>query len=575
MIQNPTVKSLYRFMATNWTICGTCDFQHITKSSVCWCSECDEGLCHECSEHHSIFKATRGHSTIAIDDYKKLPSTILEITHTCKDHNEKIHIYCKQHDCPCCKKCIVETHNECKEFVDIDDVVKNVKSSNAFVDIEHTLVDISENIKRIRKDREVNLIAIQETRKKVESEIKMTKLKIVSYLDRLQEDILSKLSETEESESKRIQKLLTLVQQTEKDVTEYQHNMASIKQYASDLQAFLILKHIEHDVEEKDTFIQRLVKNKDLNLTTLSWKISSGVENFQTSLKKFGNIVVESKSSGITIASRKDKQAQIMVMAPSTISLDKIKLKLKKTVSTRGTNITGCSLFSNGTMIFSSYEHKKIIVLTTDGSWDRINYQWQTFDVKQIDGRLLAITTGYEGDRIILRDLLERKTKKIIEVGVSNDGIAVSGDWLYFCARKNGLMRVNIIDGSISEVVKEPMSGCAYIAVFDMHLYFTNKLRNTVTCCDLEGNIKWIFKDESTLSFPLGISVDNYCNIYVVGNEFSRVVVISPDGKQSKVILSSTDGLDCPQVLHYNRENNQLLVGNKSRHAFLFGVIFE
>ncbi|XP_052087362.1 transcription intermediary factor 1-beta-like [Mytilus californianus] len=349
-------------MATNWTICGTCDFRHITKPSVFWCSECDEGLCQECTEHHIISKATRGHNTISIDEYKKLPSTILEITQTCKHHNEKFQIYCNKHDCPCCKKCIVVIHNECKELIDIEDIIKDVKSSNAFVDIEHTLAEMSENIKRIRKDREQNMTEIKETREKVESEIKMTKLKIVSYLDKLQEDILEELGETEISESKRIQKLLTSVQQMEKNVTEYQHNIANIKQHASDLQAFLVLKRIEHDVEEKDKFIQTLMKNKHLNHATLSWKISSDLQNFQTSLATFGNIVVESKSSGITIARRKDKQAQIMVMATSPISLDKIELKLKATVFTRGNPITGCSLFLDGKMIFSSYEDKKVYV---------------------------------------------------------------------------------------------------------------------------------------------------------------------------------------------------------------------
>ncbi|CAC5413521.1 unnamed protein product [Mytilus coruscus] len=563
-------------MATNWTICGTCDFRHITKPSVFWCSECDEGLCHECTEHHSISKATRGHSTVSIDEYKKLPSTILEITQTCKDHNEKFQIYCNKHDCPCCKKCIVETHNKCKELIDIDDVVKDVKSSNAFVDIEHTLAEISENIKRIRKDREENLTSIKETRENVESEIKMTKLKIVSYLDKLQEDILKELIETEELESKLIHKSVTSVQQTEKDVTEYQNKIVNIKQHASDLQAFLVIKQIEHDVEEKDKIIKALVKNKDFNHVTLSWKINSGVQNFLTSLATFGKIVVESKSSDITIARRKNKQAQIMVMASVPLFLDNIELKLKKTVSTRGNDITGCSLFSNGKMIFSSYKDKKVVVLRNDGSKPgKIKSKFQTFDVEQIDENLIAITTGYEGGNIIFADLLERKTKKIIDVDVSNDGIAVYGGWLYFSARKNGLMRVNIIDGSIREVVYKPMCGCAYIAVFGNNIYFTNKSENTVTCSDLEGNVKWIFKDESILSFPLGISLDHYGNVYVVGNEFSNVVVISPDGKRSKIILSSADGLDCPQVLHYNRENNQLLVANQNENAFLFNVTFK
>ncbi|CAC5373482.1 unnamed protein product [Mytilus coruscus] len=156
-------------MATNWSVCGICDFRQITKPSVIWCSECDEGLCHECTEHHSISKATRGHSTVSIDEYNKPPLTILEITQTCKDHNEKFQIYCNKHDCPCCKKCIVETHNECKELIDIDDVVKDVKCSNAFEDIEHTLAEISENLIRFGKDREENLKAMKETRENIES----------------------------------------------------------------------------------------------------------------------------------------------------------------------------------------------------------------------------------------------------------------------------------------------------------------------------------------------------------------------------------------------------------------------
>ncbi|VDI12816.1 Hypothetical predicted protein [Mytilus galloprovincialis] len=222
------------------------------------------------------------------------------------------------------------------------------------------------------------------------------------------------------------------------------------------------------------------------------------------------------------------------------------------------------------------YEDKKISVFTPSGAFlSKSDYQWQTFDVEQIDGSLLAISTGYQGGRIILRDRLSAKTKNIMKVDIPNDGIAVSDGWLYFCARKNGLMRVNIKDGLMCKVVTEPMSGCAYIAVFNNNLYFTNKSKNTVTCSDLEGHVKWIFKDESILSFPLGISLDQNGNIYVVGNKCSNVVVISPDGKHSKVILSSADGLDRPQVLHYNRENNRVLVANESGHAFIFNVTFK
>ncbi|CAG2256329.1 unnamed protein product [Mytilus edulis] len=220
-------------------------------------------------------------------------------------------------------------------FVDIDDVVKNVKSSNAFVEIEHTLAEISENIKRITKDREENLKSIKETREDIESEIKMAKQKIVNYLDQLQEDILKELSVSVVTERNQIRKLLTSVQQTEKDVTEYQNNLANIKQHASDLQAFLYLKQIEQDVDGKDKLIQTLVENKNLNCTTLSWNVSSNVQSFQTCISTFGEIVVESKLSSISMGSRKNKQAQL--------TIDSLEHKSKKTENLRGRNITDCS----------------------------------------------------------------------------------------------------------------------------------------------------------------------------------------------------------------------------------------
>ncbi|CAG2200590.1 unnamed protein product [Mytilus edulis] len=61
-------------MASNWSVCGVCDYRHITKPSVVWCSECDEGLCDECKDHHSISKGTRNHDTVSITTYQKLPN---------------------------------------------------------------------------------------------------------------------------------------------------------------------------------------------------------------------------------------------------------------------------------------------------------------------------------------------------------------------------------------------------------------------------------------------------------------------------------------------------------------------
>ncbi|CAG2254824.1 unnamed protein product [Mytilus edulis] len=131
-------------MASNWTVCGICDFKHVTKPSVVWCSECDEGLCDDCKEHHSISKASREHDTVPIGDYQNLPTEVLQVAQSCRKHNQKYQIFCKIHDCPCCKKCVIDEHNECKEFVDIDDVIKNKdKQAQLIIPVAKSIDDLT------------------------------------------------------------------------------------------------------------------------------------------------------------------------------------------------------------------------------------------------------------------------------------------------------------------------------------------------------------------------------------------------------------------------------------------------
>jgi len=41
-------------MTSSTPVCGICVSRHIYKTSEIWCSECDEGLCMDCTQHHSV-----------------------------------------------------------------------------------------------------------------------------------------------------------------------------------------------------------------------------------------------------------------------------------------------------------------------------------------------------------------------------------------------------------------------------------------------------------------------------------------------------------------------------------------
>jgi DNA-binding beta-propeller fold protein YncE len=150
--------------------------------------------------------------------------------------------------------------------------------------------------------------------------------------------------------------------------------------------------------------------------------------------------------------------------------------------------------------------------------------------------------------------------------------MAIRGGTIYYCAWEKGLMKINISDHSVSDIINRDMTCVCYVATSEDKLYYANYEKNTVTCCDLHGTTLWEFKGERVLQCPLGISLDNDGNVYVVGCESNNVVVISPDGQRHIQLLSSKDSLLHPNVLEYDKSTNRLLVVNHEHTAFLFDV---
>jgi hypothetical protein len=72
-------------MSSSPSFCGICDIRHIFKSSEFWCPDCEEGLCAECIEYHSLVKLSRVHITISIA--AKPNQLLIVINHfNCIDH---------------------------------------------------------------------------------------------------------------------------------------------------------------------------------------------------------------------------------------------------------------------------------------------------------------------------------------------------------------------------------------------------------------------------------------------------------------------------------------------------------
>jgi chromosome segregation ATPase len=152
-------------------------------------------------------------------------------------------------------------------------MVKNVKTSVQLNEVEQLIHELKKTVDKIRKDREKNLVDVSEQTRIVECEIRELRTKINNHLDKVQEDLMKELTEEETKITRKTRELLSSLDENEKDMTEYQTNIVSIKQYASDLQTFLAMKQLETDIETHDTSLHALVNSDNLRQTKLSCRI--------------------------------------------------------------------------------------------------------------------------------------------------------------------------------------------------------------------------------------------------------------------------------------------------------------
>ena len=566
-------------MSSSPSFCGMCDNRHISKPSQVWCPDCDEGLCTECLDHHSLAKPCRTHTPIPIAQYRKLPSYVLEIKEHCSEHNGKFQLYCKEHECPCCGICIMENHSECLDVAILENIIKDVKTSSIFIEIEQLISEMNEIIGKIRQNRKINSSAAREQKIIVENEIQELRGKINNHLDKLQADLMKELTEAEKQKTDETRKLLVFLDKKQEKLTEYQTNIVNIKKYASDLQTYLAVKQIEKEVETHDICLQALLKSDSLNHTNISYKIDSGLKTVTTSIHKFGEVVVESKPCELVFARKKDKQAQLMVVDPSPpVPVEHILLKLKQQIHIKGSKIRGCSLLPDGRMVFSCYRTNTINVISKEGvelfqiGKDRTGAD--TYDTVYIkDNNSVAVSSGGGDNRgITIIDIESNEVMTTISMDTNIFGMTVTGRTIYYCTKENGLKMLNISDKSRSHIIRRSMSSVYYVATSGDKLYYTDCTARTVTCCDSHGTTQWEFSYKHVLQGPRGISVDNDENVYVVGQGSNNVVVISPNGERHRQLLSSKDGLVNPFVLDYDKSTNKLLVVNEERTAFLFDV---
>jgi outer membrane protein assembly factor BamB len=216
--------------------------------------------------------------------------------------------------------------------------------------------------------------------------------------------------------------------------------------------------------------------------------------------------------------------------------------------------------------------NRRLPILNDDGTLDKVITcsLGCSFDVTYLDDRTVAVSTG---NCIEIINIDTKKTERRINTSQCCCGITYHNGVLLWCEEQRGIQMMKLSDDRSTTLVKQNnLQNHSYITTCREKIYQTNRKTETVTCYTIKGDKLWEFKDESLLTDPRGVTVDNNGNVYVTSCSSNSVVVIEPDGRKDRQILSSDDGLILPTGIYFDTSKNCLLVTNYNEHSFLYRV---
>ncbi|CAC5382502.1 unnamed protein product [Mytilus coruscus] len=233
--------------------------------------------------------------------------------------------------------------------------------------------------------------------------------------------------------------------------------------------------------------------------------------------------------------------------------------------------LTALQCYSNNAICRERYGKCKWLIISLIESYD-IRYMDMDYRPRYITGinndTVAVGCTRYQVIQII--DISKDTIVRTIPTSSECFGISCSEDKLYVDASDIVVMDLY---GHVLRTFPNPGVDLGYLTVDGDRFFFCDGF--TLFCCDLNGNVKWEFDKEGYKDI-YGMATDSKGNVYLANADSDRIVVISPDGRHHKDILTSFDSLESPISIDFDKNENRMVVRTTANEsAFIFDVKFK
>ncbi|CAC5408964.1 unnamed protein product [Mytilus coruscus] len=324
-----------------------------------------------------------------------------------------------------------------------------------------------------------------------------------------------------------------------------QEHLHSVLSSSTKLQSFLGVHQIEQQVHQCQQYVEDLENDERAKEFEIKMKQNDEIEKILSkleSLESLGEVMVVKTEADFNRQTSVRKEAQVesreqYKINNMTMNIEtKIEINIKK-------DISDMICLMDGRVIVVEMRGK-VNILTSDGKLQKqLPIPDGAYCITQINQNTIAIT--YPNETVIKIFNMENETvTKFIRLDKQCYGLSFSNNSLAVGLDNDEIRIIDLEGNTLKSVQFESESDLKYLVYCNDRVIFSGYHGKVVYCVDESGKQIWQYTQD--LSGPRGLCTDTHGNIIVADYNSHRILVISKDGQNSKILIGGEDGLNRP-----------------------------
>ncbi|CAC5371267.1 unnamed protein product [Mytilus coruscus] len=340
---------------------------------------------------------------------------------------------------------------------------------------------------------------------------------------------------------------MTEIEGKQKKIQEMQDHLHTVISNSSKLQSFLAVHQIEQQVHQWQRYVEDLESDGRAKEFDIKMKQSDEIEIILSkleSLETLGEVMVVKTNIDLNRDTSVRRKAQVESREQSNIN--NMTMNIETKIDLNMNKISDMICLMDERVIVVEWDGK-VNLLTSNGKLvKQFPISGYAVSVTQINQNTIAIT--YPDKKAIKIFNMDNETvTKVITLDKACFGLSFSNNSLVVGLKSDEIRMLDLEGNTLKSIEVQSKSTLFHFVYCNDRVIYSDCVGNAVNCVDGSGNKIWQYKQD--LSGPWGLCTDTYGNIIVVDCNSGRIIVISKDGQNSKVLISKEEGLKNPKCV--------------------------